>query len=255
MGILTGTLSNSFSTGNTKAIRGKRHSSAFVGWNNGGTIQNCHSSGISTEGRPSGLVSYNEGTLAGKNYFVYANGVNTQSPNPCPENVCLIRGPTSDPIEGRINGIKTLLEDDDLQWSASIWGDLLDDRYPCLLGLTPNCLPPEERICHIQSQKSIWSGDVTVSDISSDSNDSKLGIGNNESFNHGGMSYTIDELYWQDSYLTLSFTSSVASVISNWGGPGVGVLLPALPQQRRHRLSVTRTDLPLGGESRLEQWR
>ena len=191
-------------------------------------MQNCHASGSSSSSSSSysaGLVAENDGTITGLNYYAdVAPVVSLFSTNSCPVTICLpSTGSTSDPDLGLIIGIKALMEDEALGWSTTIWGDLLEDRYPCLLGVTPNCQLPENRVCHIQSQKAIWTdSSLGVSDISSATDGSKIGISSNQSFNYGETSYTIDELYQEESFLTVSFTASIASVISNWGALEAG---------------------------------
>lgn len=220
VGILTGTVDNSYFTGNTEANGTNKIPGygGLIGQNYGGVLQNSYTSG--TTGNHSlggGLVGDSQGTFLGVNYHVGNQEVNRGGG--CPPKVCKVgSGGTSSahPLSIRIEAIKKLLEDEIFGWSDRIWGDLLDYRYPCLLGVTPNCLRPEQQICLVQSQKAIWTGTLTMVDIGTDGN---VGISGAESFTHDGTSYSIDELYWDNvnSAIVISFTADVSAAAANWG--------------------------------------
>ena len=215
--------------GLTQSYRG-----GLAGESEGGTIRNSYSAGKFTN--LVGYSSHAEGGIVGKRdeatsfvgVLYYASKTNpVGSGTQCSDSVCKAAyGSTSGDIEDQIEAVRKLIEDDALGWSDGIWSDLLDDRFACLIGVTPGCQRPENQICSVQTQKEIWAEDVTIADSIGPSGNS-VGSEGDHTFDYGGVTYAVDTLYWDssatDPLLTLTFTADVTSAASDdWGALDFG---------------------------------
>ena len=235
VGKLTGEIGNSYSRTNLEALSGGgslgySYRGGLAGESEGGTIRNAHSA-VKDIGLAGGYSAHDRGGIVGKSdgatsfvgVLYYASKTNPVGEGTqCSDNVCkAATGSTSGDIDDQIEAVRKLSEDDALGWSDGIWSDLLDDRFACLIGVTPGCQRPENQICSVQTQKEIWARDVTIADSLGPSGNS-LGSEGDHSFDYGGVTYTVDTLYWDssatDPLLTLTFTADVTSAASNdWG--------------------------------------
>ena len=174
VGKLTGEIGNSYSRGYVGEVsivfgtlQGPHaYLGGLAGESEGGTIRNSYSA-VKFPSASSYDYSHSEGAIVAKRddatsfvgvlYYVSEGNPVGHASTPCPDSVCKpATGSTADSIVGQIEAIRKLSEDDTFGWSDEIWSDLLDDRFACLIGVTPGCQRPENQICSVQTQKEIW---------------------------------------------------------------------------------------------------